>query len=164
MYKLLSIAFFFLFIQANAQTTYKYYNPKHFKGYSIVFTKEYKANFLLREFKEQFTPAKKEIDSAEAIFMRRYDVDINKKEAYISTNNPVKFFKYYLRQYMGLINLNDEKVILIKMLNVPKPRRKTIEEHYENWESKYVLGTGDFYERNTVPFLVNLTTGEISVF
>lgn len=82
----------------NAQTTFRYCNPKHFKGYSIVFTKEYKPQFFsLKEFSCQFTPTKEEIDSAEAIFMKRYDIDINKKETYISTNNPVKFYRYYKR-------------------------------------------------------------------
>lgn len=160
---------FFILLSAGcftvyAQPTFKYCNPKHFKGYSIAFTKEYKANISIQEFKGQFTPTKENIDSAEAIFIQRYEADINQKEAYIMTHDPVKFYRYYKRQYMGLIAQNGDKLILMQMLNVPKPRKKNLEDYYENWENVYILGTGDFYERNTVPFIVNLTTGELRVY
>lgn len=148
----------------NAQPTFKYYNHKHFKGYSVVFTKEYKANFSLKEFNSQFTPTKEEIDSAENIFMKRYDIDINKKEDFRVTHNPRRYYKHGRRQYMGLMSNNGEKLILIQMLNVPKPRRKNLAYYYENWENVFVLGSGYFYERNTTRFIVNLATGEMKLY
>jgi hypothetical protein len=162
--KLITIVVLLLTSIVNAQTTFKYYNPKHFKGHSIVFTKEYKANFSLREFNGQFTPTKEEIDSAEALFMKRYDTDINKKEDFKVTHNPRRYYKNYKRQYMGIMSNNGEKLIFIQMLNVPKPRRKNLEYYYENWENVYVVGTGNFYELNTVRFIVNLTKGEMKLY
>jgi hypothetical protein len=84
MIRLITIILILLASIVNAQTTFKYCNSKHFKGYSIVFTKEYKPRyFSLKGLSGQFTPTTEEIDSAEAIFVKRYDIDINKKNLYI---------------------------------------------------------------------------------
>jgi hypothetical protein len=87
---------------------------------------------------------------------------ISIKKTYISTNNPVKFYRYYKRQYMGIIGSNGDKLILIQILNASK--RKYIKEYYENWETEFTVGTGGFYDKNTMVFLINLTTVEMKAY
>lgn len=162
MFKILTCIFILFTFLAKAQVTFKYYNPKHFKDYGIVFTKEYKPHFTLKDFKEQFTPSKEEIDSAEAIFMKKYNADVNREIRFKRTKNPIKYYTRYLRQYIGLISLNDDKLILVQMLHVDKC--SDIKEYYKYWETRFIIGFGDFYELNTIRFIVNLSTKEVNIY
>lgn len=152
----------FICISIIAQTTFVYRNPYFFKGESIVFTSEYKSRILLKDMISRFTPSKEDLDSAENIFKKRYNIDLQEsKELYVApVKNVTKEYKHYRRQYLGYINNKEEMVILIQMLNFND--KKMAKRKFEGWESEFEIGLGGWYEGNIFIFEVNLTTNRLS--
>ena len=76
----------------------------------------------------------------------------------IGSNESVEFdqkiIRKYYRQYMGFINDKNEEVVSIYLFN-------EAQHEFAKWRDKYILGAGEFFEKNTRSYKVNLTKGEI---
>jgi len=70
--------------------------------------------------------------------------------------------KNWRRQYFGYLNAKSETVIYANFLNFK--RRQEAKKYFPEWENQLIIGYGDFFEKNTYRFLVNLTTKKIEVY
>lgn len=152
--KPLFLLFFSLTLSLYGQDHFEYTNREHFKGTGVVFTANYRVPIYLPKKIKQFTPAKEQIDLAERVLNERYNIDD-------SLNNETKPFKNvfwrYNRQYVGLLDTSTgEHYISVSLMNFK--RRRIAESHFEGWRENYVVGFGDYYEKNTRTYLVNLNT------
>ncbi|WDF79977.1 hypothetical protein PQ469_08160 [Mucilaginibacter sp. KACC 22773] len=65
-------------------------------------------------------------------------------------------FSNYKRQYVGYINVENQKVLLINILNFKN--RTEAKEYFKNWEHHFIMGFDGFYEYNYTDFRFNLST------
>ena len=144
---------------SQSSTVYRYSNTDFFKGETVVFTENYHPHIKLPLNTILFTPDSNELIKAEHILASQYNIYM-KKIGLKEEKNVVKKFYGYKRQYLGFIDRNGTKRIIIKLLNFK--RCKKPEENYPNWESEYLVGFGEYYEKNTRAYVVNLMSASLS--
>lgn len=136
-----------------------------YNGAGIIFPEEYNLIFEVPNLEKRFTPKVDDLKIAESLLCDQYN------NAYTSDQRTIKFevvenvrrkFRNYNRQYIGYINQDQERVILIHLLNFSS--KKNIRRHFQNWENEYIIGFGDFYEKNVVTFKANLTKKRLELF
>ncbi|QMU66223.1 MAG: hypothetical protein GKR88_19375 [Flavobacteriaceae bacterium] len=120
----------------------------YFKGKGVIFEKEYKSLIDIKDYEKSFTPSLEEIKIVENLFLKKIESKRKIKKT------PKKEFYNYYRQYLGYINSNQEKVIMVNMLNFNK--KSKAKRMFENWDKDYVLGFGEFYEENQFIYTINL--------
>ncbi len=86
----------------------------YFKGKGVIFEKEYKSLIDIKDYEKSFTPSLEEIKIVENLFLKKIESKRKIKKT------PKKEFYNYYRQYLGYINSNQEKVIMVNMLNFNK--------------------------------------------
>ncbi len=128
--KILTVSFTLSFFCSFAQTQ-KVFFKKYYEVSSIVFAKEYRERFIIKDKKDR-------IDISIA--------DIELIESYIKKIVTKKLYKYFRcsgRQYLGYISLKDEKKIIVLILNNFRYPNK-----FPEFEKEFALGFGEFYEDN----------------
>jgi hypothetical protein len=132
----------------------------------IIFTANYKPPIIIRDKgASSITPSAEDIQAAEKILTGRYNLDLPLDSRFTSfspINNVQRFFKRYKRQYMGFLNLRDERIIVIHLLNFS--RRRRAEKAFEGWTQGYFVGFGEFYEKNVKTYAANLNTHTLALF
>ena len=143
----------------NCQVSFSYVNNLQFRGEGVVFTSEYTPNFRPQVGVKIFTPSKNDIFRAEEILLTRFNTDVNwtKKK----TPAKKKFWKYN-RQYLGVLTKKGEKKIIIQLLNF-KCKRKA-QDNFPNWRNEYVIGFGEYYEKNTLRLEANITSESLALY
>jgi hypothetical protein len=144
---------------AYSQENYEYSNSELFKGKGIVFTEKYKPPIKLPEGAEVFTPEKEDIIAAEKILSQRFNIDVAWTEK--KKNVKRRYWKDN-RQYLGFVDSSGERHILINLLNF-KCKKKAAKK-FEGWEKTFFIGFGEYYEKNSIRLLANLTTQRLSLF
>ena len=154
-----SIILFILFTTTlvYSQDSRNYNNKNLFKGKAIVFEENYKPPIKLPSNIERFSPSDEEIILAESLLFERYNTDISRS---IKIKNVKKKYWKYNRQYLGYIDSQGNKQIIVKLLNFK--RKKKALELFEGWENGYFVGFGEDYEKNIRRFVVDLTLHKIS--
>ena len=74
--------------------------------------------------------------------------------------NPSKYYRKWKRQYSGYLNDQGEQIIKINFLNFGVRKSK---EPFKGWADNYILGFGEFYEKNTRQYSYNLNTGKLEI-
>jgi hypothetical protein len=111
---------------------------------SVIFGSTYELPFE-KVIKNRFTPISADIDSAENLLKK----ESVKKYA----------FNTYIRQYVGYIDTNNNKIIIINLLKNLGTNEN--QQYYEDWKKEFIVGFGEVYEKNTVVKKVNLSKGNI---
>ena len=105
-----------------------------------------------------FSPSDEDIVLAESIISERYDKDITWSK---KTKNVKKKYWKYNRQYLGYIDSQGNKKIIINLLNFKC--RKKAQENFEGWEKSFFVGFGEYYEKNSLRLIADLTSKKLSL-
>ncbi|MEL7122812.1 MAG: hypothetical protein AAFO07_25420 [Bacteroidota bacterium] len=75
--------------------------------------------------------------------------------------NPTRYFKKFKRQYFGYIEEStDDKIIGINFLNFNRKRKRKV---FASWKAEFIIGFGEFFEKNTRILDYNLTTHKLKI-
>ena len=151
-----------LFILFTATLVYsqdwRYYNNENlFKGNAVVFKETYTPPILLPSNIERFSPSDDEIVLAESILLERYNIDFEWSN---KIKNVKKKYWKYNRQYLGYIDSQGNKKIIISLMNFK--RKKEALKKFEGWEKTFVVGFGSYYETNLRIFVADLSLHKLS--
>lgn len=131
------------------------YLPSYYKEEGVIFSKEYIAGIEMDNLQSRYTPTKDDIIAAEEIFknkfndIRQTDIDTKKK------------FCHWVRQYIGLVDTNGNKNIIVQLVDNTKPR-KTNRLLGKNWETVFVVMLSDNFYSISTRLRINIDTGEMS--
>lgn len=129
--------------------------PDYYKEKGVVFNKDYVVGIQMRNLQSRYTPTKHDIIKAEKIFTEKYR-DIENANVDNKT-----FFYSWARQYIGLIDINGNKNIIIQLINNTKPRKiNRLLGKY--WETIFVTMLSDDFYKVSMRFRVNIDAAEIS--
>lgn len=119
------------------------------KGYIVPDT--YKLNIVIDDLNKRFTPRLEEVWQAEQL-LRQQGYNIDDK------------YQGFYRQYVGYVNNESERIVLMNLLNFAD--KQEVEYHYDYgcWTSELVIGFGGFYEENTIRYKANLAKNELTIF
>jgi hypothetical protein len=129
--------------------------PDYYKEQGVIFAKDYLVGIEMRNLQSRYTPTRDDIINAEKIFNDKYN-EIQKANVDTKT-----FFCHWVRQYVGLIDINGNKNIVVQLVNNTKPR-KINRLLGKNWETAFVIMLSDDFYRVSARFRVNIDTAEIS--
>lgn len=129
--------------------------PDYYKENGVVFNKDYVVGIEIKNLQSRFTPTKEDIIKTEHIFTQKYS-DIG--NANVDTK---AFFCCWVRQYIGLIDINGNKNIIVQLVNNTKPR-KINRLIGKNWETIFVTMLSDDFYKASKRFRLNIDTAEIS--
>lgn len=110
----------------------------------------------------KFTPEVDDVLMAERIFIDKYKLPgighSSKKKKSIK-----KMYRNYGRQYLGFVTFSGKKIVLIQLLNfdITDAQLKNV---YKDFHSRFIIGAGEFFERNCVIVLVDLNKESVSSF
>ena len=110
--------------------------------YNIIFGANYPLPFEVN-LKERFNPSDEDVKKGEVILREFSDLKLRK----------------YIRQYLGYIDSNNNKILVVNMLKDLGAKKNKL--YYKDWESEFILGFGRIYERNTLTQRINLATKEL---
>lgn len=127
---------------------------EYYDGKGIIFNENYDPHILLKDAKKRFTPNDSAIIESEKILLEQYST-VNKAKS-------GKSLKKFNRQYIGYINANGDKIVLIQLLKIKSQAK--MNDKFLDWQSEYIVGFGTFYERNTERYLVNIKQNLLSRF
>ena len=132
--------------------TYEYVNQELFSGESIVFTENYMPPIELNNYYKSFTISEREILDIESILIQQYHEDLADSGIawYDPNENIKKKFRCYNRQYLGYIDKNGSKKVIINLLNFNY--RKRANKKFKGWKEFFFFGHGKYYEKNTIIF------------
>jgi hypothetical protein len=139
---------------------------KFYDKCGVIFEASYDPGIIIRQFSKRFTPTFSDIIMAENLFLERYNQDIvndpNYKGFEDSTDVRSKYANYS-RQYVGYIDINGQKNIIIQFLNfdIKEDEKK---KYFPNWEKWFINGSGGFYEINIRIFLINIDSKSLCFF
>lgn len=125
---------------------------------SFQYVREAYIYLNIDSFVYSYSPSKSEILEAELLFYTKYNLVMMSSNKVVGFELKPKVRKYFLkhyRQYIGLINSKNEKLIFVQFLNF-KNKRKA-KKYFKYWDKTLVNGTGSFYEENTQTYIINIT-------
>jgi hypothetical protein len=129
--------------------------PDYYKEKGVVFSKDYMVGIEMRNLKFRYTPTKDDIIKAEKILNIKYN-DVR------NTNVDTKtFFCHWVRQYVGLIDSNGRKNIIMQLIDNKKPK-KVNRVLGKGWETSFVIYFADPHPGLGILFRINIDTGEMS--
>ncbi len=134
-----------------------YSNDSLFKGEAVIFTEDYIPPFKVSG--KIYTPTSTQILEAENILFSRYNKDL--EDIAWKEENARRKYWCYNRQYLAYIDLSGENIMIINLLNFK--RKKKAVKGFEGWKEIYLVGFGEYYEKNTVRFEINLDTRKLSL-
>lgn len=75
--------------------------------------------------------------------------------------NPEKYFRKYKRQYFGYVDeQTGNYIVFMNLLNFKGTNPK---KNFDSWKTEFVIGFGDFYEKNTRRYEYDLTEGLLRI-
>jgi len=108
----------------------------------VIFGADYPLPFEVN-VKERFTPSAEDLKAGEVILRAFSNLNLRK----------------YIRQYIGYIDSNSNKILVLNMLKDLGAKKNKL--YYRNWDSEFVLGFGGIYEMNTHTQRINLAKKEL---
>lgn len=129
--------------------------PEYFKEMGVIFSKDYVIGIEMQNFQSRYTPTKDDIVKAEKILGEKYN-EIRTKNI-----DAKAFFCHWVRQYVGLIDINGNKNVIVQLIDNKKPR-KINRLLGKEWEFDFVTMLSDDFYRVSTRFRINLDTRGIS--
>jgi hypothetical protein len=160
---LLLVFIAFTSLQGYCQKTIPVTLKNLYCGDGVIFTTEYKLPIIIEGGSKRFTPSIEDITKAETLLLS--NPDEVKYKGLVGMYEPNKLKKKlctYNRQYVGYQNAALDSIILIHLLNFKN--KKQAKTNFTDWNNSYIIGFGDFYERNMLTVMLNLTKKEVSTF
>lgn len=131
------------------------YLPSYYKEKGVVFNEDYVVGVEMRNFKFRYTPTKDDIVKAEKIFDQKHN------ETQKATVDTKIFFCHWVRQYVGFIDTNGDKNILMQLIDNTKARRIN-RLLGKNWETVFTIMLSDSFYNVSKRVRINIDTSEIS--
>ncbi|NQX41266.1 hypothetical protein SAMN05421820_107197 [Pedobacter steynii] len=158
----LIVFFVFTTLQGYSQNPIPVSLKEMYCGDGVIFPLDHKLPILLGEGTKRFTPSIEEITRAELLLSNNIAgvnyIDLTGK---YKPDHLKKTLYKYNRQYVGYQNADSDRIILINLMNFAKKRQA--KENFDGWETAYIVGFGEFYEKNRIALMVNLTKKEVSI-
>jgi len=134
-----------------------------YEGYGKIFNQTDNINHFGRL--TNFRLSEDEILLVEKIFAEQYN-QVQQNDNRTSHNfKPCKRvyqkYKKYYRQYMGYIDINQNRMVMLYLLNFTQ--KKMANEYFENWKEEPNSGTGYFYSRNVRKFKINISQKKLLI-
>lgn len=153
--KTTAIAILVIVLCSNQAITQIRVQTQYYNNYGIILDDTINLPFK-HNYKSFYIATKDDVLKAELIFkenIKNYlSAIVGIKKGKIS--RIVRKYKHYNRQYLGFIAKDDKKYILMIMLHFKNSRIE--KEYFPDWEYKYFLGCGEFYENNTNIYIINM--------
>lgn len=144
--------------QNDIDTSHKFsviYLPSYYKEKGVIFNKDYVVGVEMQNFKLRYTPTKDDIIKAEQIFNQKHN------EAQKATVDTKVFFCHWVRQYVGFIDTNGDKNILLQLIDNTKAR-KINRLLGKNWETVFTIMLSDSFYSVSKRVRINIDRSEIS--
>lgn len=129
-----------------------------FKYYGTIFDSSYTPSIEIHNIKQRFTPNVTDIITAERIFREQYNytnqTTESKKGARI-VNNVNKYFRKFNRQYIGYVDNENSRNIIIHLFDFSKKRivRKYVGD---SWKKSLVIVLADKLPFEIVTYRVDI--------
>ncbi|MEL6658810.1 MAG: hypothetical protein AAFP77_05290 [Bacteroidota bacterium] len=94
----------------------------------------------------------------DSLFNYTYSSDPRVKE--YQPRNYSRHFRYYRRQYLGFRDSSGDTLVAVQYINFKDRRAK---EKFLDWEHKFSIGFGNWYELNTFILIVNITDQNVRI-
>lgn len=128
-----------------------------FKPEAIVFKESYKVSILIKDLKKRYTPDTSDILKAENIFLDKYHL-LNVEPRSLNRTETQKMFYKYKRQFFGYINENNEKKVIIQLIDCSKPGR-TKRILGKGWDKNFVIHFSEYRVVKIFIYSINLDKG-----
>jgi hypothetical protein len=109
--------------------------PIYYKAKGIIFSTDYVVGIDMKNKQSRYTPSIGDISNLEEIFSKKYN------EVQKSNVDTKDFFCHWVRQYVGLIDSDGNKNIIVQLINNTKPR-KVRRLLGKKWEEIFVRRRG----------------------
>jgi len=138
-------------------------NLKEFyRGGGVIFSSNHKLPVLLGKDVNRFTPSVEVVRRAETLLLNNVaGVNYIDLTGIYAPKRLKKTLCRYNRQYVGYQNAELDSIIVVNLMNFSK--KKQAGENFSGWQNSYIIGFGEFYEKNRVAISVNLTKREVSM-
>ena len=151
--------FFRLISLGQSSDTLTVQNKNLFRYPAVVFKDKYDPNIMMSELKERFTPDTSDILSAEKIFLSQYSLIRPQENLNNETEVKQRFCKF-VRQYVGYLDKNGEKNLIIHLIDSRKPSRtKTILG--KGWQANFVIYFSEHRRLEIITYRINLVQQKI---
>jgi hypothetical protein len=128
--------------------------PVFYKEKGVIFDNDYVVGIEMHDMRSRFTPSTNDITKAEGIFIDKYN---EVQKANVDTKS---YFFHWVRQYVGVIDKNNTKNIIVQLIN-NKKRIKTNHLLGKGWEDNFVIMLADSFYSISKRFKINIDTGEM---
>jgi hypothetical protein len=129
--------------------------PNHFREGGVIFNKDYNVGIVMKSVQRRYTPTENDILSVEMILSNHmYNVQ---KDNLIA--KPI--FYHWVRQYIGLIDTNGNKNIIVQLVDNSNPRKMN-RLLGKNWQCNFAVMLSDDFYRLSKRYQVNINTKEVS--
>lgn len=129
--------------------------PHYYREDGVIFSKDYFVGIEMRNLQSRYTPTKDDIIKAEKI------LDDNYNEIRNVNIDTKAFFCHWVRQYIGLIDINGNKNIIVQLVDNKRPRKMN-KLLGKGWETVFITMLSDKFYSISTRFRINIGTGEIS--
>jgi len=131
--------------------------PAFYKEKGIIFNKDYPVGIEMKDRKYRYTPTLEDVKKGEEIFIGQYNQvrDTNIDAKY--------FFCQWVRQYVGLIDNNGNRNIIIQLINNKKPG-KINKLLGKGWERNFIIMLSDSFYAVSTCYRVNIDEGEMTTW
>jgi hypothetical protein len=131
------------------------YMPSHYKEKGVIFDKDYIIGIDMVNLKHRYTPTIDDVTKTEEIFNNKYN-ELQGKNVDVK-----KFFRCWVRQYVGLTDSSGNRNIIVQLIENKKPQ-KINKLLGKNWETDFVIYFSDPHPSLGILFRINIDTGQMT--
>ena len=131
------------------------YLPDYYKEVGVIFNKYYTVGIKMSNFQSRYTPTIDDVKKMEEIFYKNYN-DVQKENV-----DTKVFFRHWIRQYFGLIDISGDKNIIVQLIDNTTPR-KLNHKLGKHWETDFLIYFSDPNPGRGILFKININTGEMT--
>ena len=131
------------------------YLSNYYKEKGVIFDKDYVVGIDMVNLKYRYKPTVDDVTKSEDVFNKQYN-QLQGKNVDVK-----KFFCKWVRQYVGLVDSNGNKNIIVQLIENIKPR-KINQLLGKNWETDFVIYLSDPHPVLGLLFRINIDTGEMT--
>jgi hypothetical protein len=131
----------------------------------VIFPKDMVVPLDLVGFESRYTPSIQDMRMAKSVLIENYNrahLEDPRVTDFQSSKNVERRLKGYIYQYVGLMNKNSEKILLLQMIKYSKTKRK--QKYISSWREEFITGFGKFFEKNREVYIINIEDKELSLF
>lgn len=143
-------------------STREYYSPC-----GVIFTDSFQTDDInIPSVHKRYTPSIPEVLQAERVLFSRYKETLNKDSRVLGSrkgDDVKKIFWGYGRQYLGFLDSNDHKIVVIHLLNFEISQQDK-SRYYKNFTKTLIFGGGYFFELNMSTLLADINVNSLKLY